>query len=110
MIAMSLVTIVSMIVAIVYTIRFYDCNNALESAQYDLDRLQARYKELAESTPSPFCLCSHGINVHENDTGRCGHVSYQGATILGWEIATKCQCKHYVGPQAVPTFYHPELL
>lgn len=49
----------------------------------------------------PVCGCKHHVSFHENGKGPCHKVSsFEG---------TRCRCRTYTGPEALPEYYAPEI-
>ena len=52
----------------------------------------------------PICGCGHHKSFHQND-GACQERVYVSYV----EGHKQCTCKHYVGPEPLPEYYHPEI-
>lgn len=83
--------------------------------------------------PEALCGCGDHFALHDRETGECLAVHTERFKIedgkphvmqTGYDgrehkvhyssakyqvITTKCGCKHYVGPEPMPTYYAPEL-
>lgn len=72
------------------------------------DRLQR------EKGPEPICGCGDHFAYHDPKTGHC-HAQHRQPNVwnewgnpIGW-APVQCECRQYVGPEPLTTYYAPPL-
>lgn len=74
--------------------------------KYLESKLSSAQNELENK--KPICLCAHGYNFHVNGVCSVKSLVQKSNLIMGDYRKTEvCDCKHYVGPEPLPDFYHP---
>lgn len=85
----------------------------LDAARDETIVANRRNYELQQRLPddTATCLCDHGINFHAEGNGGCEKVLRNYEEYISWAPFVKrqatCECKRYVGPEPLPTYYHP---
>lgn len=109
-------------------------DGVLIATGYVAGRTHARQRATTTAPPAPVavCACTHGVNFHDPDTGRCAWVDREtrerddilrhpnGKPITSGlrdtirikvpeTVEHACTCLRYVGPEPLPSVYAPEV-
>jgi len=63
----------------------------------------------------PICGCGHDRSYHDGETGQChGLMDGDPLRYNAWNEPTAwkqvpCACRHYTGPEPLPSLYAPEI-